>query len=83
MAAAVMPVPQARVSPSTPFSNVRTRSVPSGSTDTKLALAPTDANTGSQRAARPSASTSTASASGTKRTKWRVPVSTNQPSRAG
>ena len=83
IAAAVMPVPQASVSASTPFSNVLTRNVPSASTDTKLALAPTGAKTGSQRARKPSFSTSTASASGTKRTKWRVPVSTNQPSSAG
>ena len=77
---AVMPVPQASVSASTPFSKVRTWIARSPSErDTKLTLTPSGAKIGFQRYSRPAVSTSTSSASGTKSTRCLVPVSTNHP----
>ena len=79
IAAAVIPVPQASVSASTPFSKVRIFRAPSVMRETKLTLAPSGANSASCRSLEPSEATFTLSASSVKSTKCRVPVFRNQP----
>ncbi len=75
-AVAAAPVPQARVSPSTPRSKVRNRQAPPAPrASTQSTLVPAGANAACQRNGGPSAATSTASTSSTGTTRCGTPVS--------